>query len=388
MQLENLLNDRAKELKQGGIRAFFDKGIGIEDLVNLGIGEPDFHTPRPIVDEAYKHLLNGKTHYSANAGDIGTREAVAGFLTRYGLSYDPKTEIIMTPGGMGALSLALLCLLAPGDEVLIQDPQWLNYNSQVKFCGGTPVPVPVYEEDAFALKVEELEKAVTAKTKILMVNSPNNPTGAVIPKEQLQAIADFAVKHDLLVISDEVYSELLYDGNTHCSIASFPGMKERTLVINSFSKPFAMTGWRLGYTAGPQVIIKKMTVLQENVSACASMPAQAVAKFTLETLTGLAEMKEQYEKRRILMWEGLNQIDGISCIKPVGAFYLFPNISSFGLSSEEFALRLMQEGKVTTIPGSAFGAHGEGYLRVSYANTVENLEKALERIAAFVKKLG
>lgn len=385
--MRTLLSQHAMELKQGGIRAFFDKAAHLEDVVSLGIGEPDFGTPRELIEESYQRMLKGATHYTQNAGAIETRTAVAKFLKTYGVTRDPETEIIMTCGGMGALSLAFLCLLDPGDEVLIQDPQWLNYRAQVIFCGGVPVPVSVYEEDEFRLNVAKLEKHVTDRTKVLIINSPNNPTGAVLSREDLEAIAAFAKRYDILVISDEVYSGLVYDGKKHLSIAALPNMAERTLVISSFSKMFAMTGWRLGYAAGNKEIIHKMILLQENLSACAPAPAQAVAKLAFDTMCGIEEMRTVYCERRNLMVDGLNGMKHISCLKPKGAFYLFVNIKKSGMSSADFADKLLAKQRVVTIPGTAFGANGEGFLRMSYANSSENLEKALERINRFVKTI-
>lgn len=385
--MKTLLNQHALELRQGGIRAFFDKAAHLEDVVSLGIGEPDFATPRELIDESYRRMLAGATHYTQNAGAIETRTAVAEFLRTYGIERDPETEIIMTCGGMGALSLAFLCLLNPGDEVLIQDPQWLNYRAQVIFCGGVPVPVPVFEEDEFRLNVDKLEQFVTDRTKVLIINSPNNPTGAMLNGEDLKAISAFAKRHDIFVISDEVYSGLVYDGREHLSIGALPEMGERTLVINSFSKLFAMTGWRLGFAAGNREMIYKMTLLQENLSACAPAPAQAVAKLALETMCGTEKMREVYHARRDIMVDGLNGVKHVSCIRPKGAFYLFANIKETGLSSVEFADRLLAEQRVVAIPGTAFGEHGEGYLRISYANSNENLYKALERINRFAETI-
>lgn len=381
------MNARASELRQGAIRSFFDKAAGVEDVISLGIGEPDFPTPRALIDESYRRMLAGDTHYTQNAGLLEARRAAAVFLARYGVEASPETEIIMTPGGMGALSLALLCLLDDNDEVLIQDPQWLNYRAQVQFCGATAVPVPVFEEDGFRLKAETLERYVTNRTKILMINSPNNPTGAVLDADNLAAIAKFAIAHDLFVISDEVYSGLLYDGEVHRSIASVPSMRERTLVVNSFSKLFAMTGWRLGFASGNAEIIRRMVLLQENLSACAPSPAQAVAQFALSSMCGTEEMREIYRERRDFIVDGLNSIRHIRCQKPRGSFYVFPNIKDTGLCSEAFADALLERAKVVTIAGTAFGEQGEGYLRVSYANSKENIARALERIDRFTAAL-
>ncbi|MDP4109291.1 MAG: pyridoxal phosphate-dependent aminotransferase, partial [Bacillota bacterium] len=341
--MRNYLNSRASDLKQGGIRAFFDRAKSIENPINLGIGEPDLSTPKPIIDEAYSAMLQGKTHYTQNAGDESVRRSIASYLRTFKADYDPNGEIIITCGGMGAVSMALLCTVSSEDEVIVQDPQWLNYKSQIKFCGGTPVCVPVYEKNRFSLHAADIEKCITEKTKILMINSPNNPTGAVLNKEELEAIAKLAIKHDLLVISDEVYCELLFDGLKHQTIASTPGMKERTIIINSMSKTFAMTGWRLGFAAGPKDIIAKMTILQENLSACAPSPAQFAAKFALDTMCGVDKMRDLYQRRRDIIVDGLNKIPGVTCMRPCGSFYVFPNISSFGMSSMDFATGLLQQ---------------------------------------------
>lgn len=378
--MRDFISQQAKGLQQGGIRAFFDKASQYSDVINLGIGEPDLDTPRPVMDAAYEAMLAGHTHYTANAGDTEVRQQIAAYLSEFDVTVDPAKEVIMTIGGMGAVSQCLLCTIDPGDEVLIQDPQWLNYYSQVKFAGGVPVAVPVYQENGFSLQAEEIEKHITPRTKILMINSPNNPTGAVMSQKDLEAVAEVAMRHDLLVISDEVYCELLYDGEHHRSIASIPGMKERTVIVNSFSKSFSMTGWRVGFAAGAPEVIAKMTVLQENLAACAPAFGQWAAKYALETKCQLGEMRELYQRRRDLIVDGLNDIKGIHCEKPRGAFYAFPDIRGLGLTSQQAAEKLLEEVQVVAIPGSAFGEHGEGFLRMAYANSEENIKEALRRI--------
>lgn len=378
--MRDFISRQAKGLQQGGIRAFFDKASQYSDVINLGIGEPDLDTPRPVMDAAYQAMLAGHTHYTANAGDMEVRQQVAAYLAEFGVTVDPVKEVIMTIGGMGAVSQCLLCTIDPGDEVLIQDPQWLNYYSQVKFAGGVPVAVPVYQENGFSLQAEEIEKHITPRTKILMINSPNNPTGAVMSQKELEAVAEVAMRHDLLVISDEVYCELLYDGEQHRSIAAIPGMKERTVVVNSFSKSFSMTGWRVGFAAGAPEVIAKMTVLQENLAACAPAFGQWAAKYALETKCQLSEMRELYQRRRDLIVNGLNDIKGIHCEKPRGAFYAFPDIRGLGLTSQQAAEKLLEEVQVVAIPGAAFGECGEGFLRMAYANSEENIKEALRRI--------
>jgi aminotransferase len=386
--MRNFISVQAMELKQGEIRAFFDKAKKYENVISLGIGEPDFVTPRTVIDSAYRALLDGKTHYTANEGAPDTRMAVAKYLERYQLKYDPGNEIIITMGGMGALSSTLLTLIDPGDEVLIQDPQWLNYVSQVNFARGVAVRVPVYEEEKFSLKAENILKKLTDKSKILILNSPNNPTGAVIGKNDLRDIAELAIQKDLFVISDEVYSELIYDGEQHRSIASFPGMKERTIVINSLSKSFAMTGWRIGFAAGPSNIISKLTVLQENLVACAPAVAQSALVYAFTHLEEIEPMRSAYEARRDLFITRLNGIPGVRCLKPQGAFYAFTNIKDLKISSSEFAETLLDQYHVVVVPGSAFGPSGEGYIRMSYATSDDHLVEATERMKTFVKSLS
>ena len=378
--MNRFLTQKAIELQQGGIRAFFDKAASYQNVINLGIGEPDSHTPQPIVKAANKAAQMGKTHYTPNAGEIETRRAVAGYLERFGYHADPVSEIIITSGGMGAVSTALLCAVSPGDEIIIQDPQWLNYISQVSFMGGVPVRVPVYEENAFQLDPDDVKKHITPKTRLIMLNSPNNPTGAVMSSEVQKRIAQIATSHNLLVISDEVYSELLYDGRRHHSIAALEGMHERTIVVNSLSKTFAMTGWRIGYAAGPAHFIQKMVCLQENLSACASSVGQSAAVYALSTRCGVEEMRSEYELRRNLLVKGLNEIDVVSCPMPQGTFYAFANIKQTGLTSIAVANRLLEKANIVTIPGSAFGPHGEGYLRISFVRPQQMLHEALSRM--------
>lgn len=385
--MNTFLNNKAMELQQGAIRAMFDRARNFPGSINLGIGEPDLDTPKEIVDAGCNALRQGKTHYTANAGITELRNSISGYEAEQGLEVDPEKEIIITTGGMGALSLALMVTTSPGDEVLIQDPQWLNYFSQVKFFGGVPVPVPVWEDKGFRLNAEDIEKRITAKSKILMINSPNNPTGAVLEEEDIEAIAAVAKKYNLLIISDEVYSTLLYDGLKHKSIISLPDMKERTIAVNSFSKSFAMTGWRVGYAIGREEIIDKMIRLQENIVACVAEASQYAALRALSLRNQAESMTEIYRQRRDLIVKGLNNIEGITCIKPKGSFYVFPNITGLGKDSKTIANELLEKAGVITVPGSAFGQQGEGYLRISYANSMENLELALERIEKYARLL-
>ena len=382
--MKNYLNKQSMALQQGAIRAMFDKAAGMSDVINLGIGEPDMATPAAIIEAGMKALMDGHTHYTPNAGNLELREAVAEELQKQSLKYDPRTEIMITTGGMGGLSLSLMVMLEPGDEVLIQDPQWLNYFAQVKFFGGVPVPVPVKEEDGFAITAEAIEARITNKTKILMLNSPNNPTGAVLDLEELKRIAEVAKRHDLIVLSDEVYSTIVYDDTRHISIATLEGMSDRTVVINSFSKSFAMTGWRIGYAAGNQYIIDKMIRLQENVVACVNSSAQYGAIAALKRPELATEMTDLYRKRRNLVVEGLQSINGISCLKPKGSFYIFAGISAIGVDEVTFANELLEQQQAVVIPGSAFGEHGKGYVRICYANSEENLSRAIVRIQRYV----
>lgn len=384
--MNTFLNNKALDLHQGAIRAMFDRAKNFSDAINLGIGEPDLDTPPEIVEAGCNALKQGKTHYTANEGIFELRNKISQYAMEQGLELNPKNEIIVTTGGMGALALALMVTISPGDEVLIQDPQWLNYFSQVKFFGGAPVPVPVWEDKGFRLSAEDIEKRITNKSKILMINTPNNPTGAVLEDGDLAAIAELAKKHNLVVISDEVYSTLLYDNMKHKSIMSIPGMKERTIVVNSFSKSFAMTGWRIGYGAGSKEIIEKMTRLQENIVACVNEAAQYAALKALSLFNRAKEMTEIYRQRRDLIVSGLNSIEVITCIKPKGSFYVFPNITGLGKDSLTVANELLEKAGVITVPGSAFGKQGEGYLRISYANSMENIKLALERIEVYTKK--
>lgn len=383
--MNTFLNERALELRQGAIRAMFDRAKNFPGSINLGIGEPDLNTPEEIIEEGCNALRQGKTHYTANAGIIELRKKISQYLSAQKVDVDPETEIIITTGGMGGLALALMVSLSPGDEVLIQDPQWLNYYSQVRFFGGIPVPVPVMEKNGFRLMAKDIEKRITSKSKVLMINSPNNPTGAVLEYEDLEAISNLAKKHDLMVITDEVYSTLLYDGMEHHSIISLSDMKDRTIVVNSFSKSFAMTGWRIGYAAGSREIIDKMIKLQENLVACVATTSQYAALKALDILDRATEMTEIYRERRDLIVDGLNAIKGISCIKPKGSFYVFPNIKALGKTSMEVGNELLEKAGVITVPGSAFGNQGEGYLRISYANSLENIKEALNRIEKYVK---
>ena len=380
-------NEKAKKLKQGAIRAMFDRAATMTDVISMGIGEPDMPTPELVCRAGAEALQQGLTHYTPNAGTMQLRRAIAERASVAPVGYDPAQEIIITNGGMGALSLLFLVILNDGDEILIQDPQWLNYVAQVQYCGGVPVRVPTKAEDRFAMQPDVIESLITPRTKAIMVNSPNNPTGEVYSDEQLAAIAAIAEKHDLLVISDEVYNTLLYTGAKFRSIAELPGMKARTVVVNSFSKSYAMTGWRIGYAAGPADIIDRMVKCQENFNACANAPGQYAAAIALEHPELSEQLCTVFAGRRKLLLAGLAGIDGIVCSQPEGAFYVFPCIKSTGMKSSEFCEKLIYSKKVAVVPGSAFGESGEGYVRVSYAYSVQHITTALQRIKEFVEEL-
>ena len=383
------LSKSAGSIKHSAIRRMFNKALQYDHVISFTLGEPDFTASENVVEAGCKAIREGKTKYSANAGIMPLREAVASSLKKdTGLEYDPEKEITITTGGMGALFLTLKSLVDPGDEVIICEPYWTNYVQQVQLCGGLPVFVVCKEENDFMLDLQDLESAITDKTKVLILNSPSNPTGAVLDENTLKGIADIAKSHDLLVISDEVYKTIVYDGLEYKSISEFPDMKERTIVVNSFSKGYAMTGWRVGYAAGPEWIIDCVTKLQEDVAACAAMPCQYAA---LEALTGSQEfnrfMVEKYAERRAVMIEKLNSIAGISCKAPKGTFYAFANIKALGMKSQEFADALLEEKQVVVVPGTAFGEGGEGYIRLSYATDMDHIIQGLEKISEFAEEL-
>ncbi|MEG1525502.1 MAG: pyridoxal phosphate-dependent aminotransferase [Clostridia bacterium] len=379
-----LLNQRATDLKQGAIRAMFDRAANYPDAINLGIGEPETDTPKPIIEAGIAALEHGKTHYTPNAGIRPLRERIAKHLCERGMQYS-FDEVIITAGGMGALANILMVVIESGDEVLIQDPQWLNYASQIRFFGGKPKCVKVTEENGYRLCAADLERAITKRTKLVMLNSPNNPTGAVLTSDGLAAIADVIRRHDLYVISDEVYSTILFDGAVHHSIAEQPGMKERCIIVNSFSKAFAMTGWRVGYAAGPSYLIDKLTKLQENTLACVAAVSQYAALESFHYSEYSVAFAKDYEQRRDYVLTRLNAIDGISCGKPGGTFYVFPNVSSLGADAVTVANELLEKAGVITVPGSGFGEAGEGHLRLSLANSTKNIEKAMDRIERYAK---
>ena len=385
--MRDALSGKVKQIKPSGIRKFFDIVSEMDDAISLGVGEPDFDTPWHIREEGNYSLEKGRTFYTSNAGLSELKIEISKYLDRrFDLKYDPSDEIMITVGGSEAIDGALRAMLDAGDEVILPQPSYVSYEPCIVLADGVPVIVELKEENDFKLTREQLEKAVTDKTKILIMPFPNNPTGAIMTKEELQPIVDFVIEHDLFVISDEIYSELTYSGN-HVSIGAFPGMKERTIVINGFSKSYAMTGWRLGYACGPQVILKQILKIHQFAIMCAPTTSQYAA---IEALRhgddDVEKMRDEYDRRRRFLLNAFEEM-GIECFEPYGAFYMFPSIKKFGMSSDEFATRLLKEEKIAVVPGTAFGDCGEGFLRISYAYSIDDLKAALERIGRFIEKL-
>ncbi len=385
--MRNVLSKKIVDIEPSGIRKFFDVVSEMPGAISLGVGEPDFDTPYVVREEGIYALEQGKTYYTANAGLKELREEISYYLNRkYGLDYIPDKEIVVTVGGSEGIDLALRCMINPGDEVLIPQPCFVSYAPCAIMADATPVYINLKEENEFKLTKEELAASITDKTKILMLAYPSNPTGAIMTKEELKELVPIIIEHDLYVISDEIYSELTYD-NKHCSIASLPGMKERTIVINGFSKSFAMTGWRLGYACGPKNIMEQILKLHQFAIMCAPTNSQFAAVEALRNCDDdVDKMVEAYNQRRRFLIHQLKEI-GIECFEPYGAFYIFPSIKKFGMSSEEFANRLLQEQKLAVIPGTAFGACGEGFVRISYAYSIENLKVGLDRIKKFIESI-
>ena len=389
MNYNRFLNNRILSVPPSGIRKFFDLAANMQDTISLGVGEPDFKTPYPIRNAAIESLMDGETQYTANRGLPELRQEISIYLNkRYHLSYDPATEILVTIGASEAIDIALRAILNPGDEVLIPDPSYVSYSPGVIFAGGTPVNVQTVEEENFRLTCRQLEQAVTTKTKALILPYPNNPTGAIMKKEDLVPVAEFVQKHDLFVISDEIYSELVYDQQVHTSFASLENMAERTLTINGFSKSFAMTGWRVGYACGPTDILSVMNKIHQYAIMCAPRQGQVAATSALKTgrengYEEILRMRDSYDRRRRLMVNAFREM-GLHCFEPYGAFYVFPSVRSTGLSSEEFCSRLLKEKKVAAVPGNAFGPAGEGHIRCCYATALDKINTALDRIADFV----
>lgn len=379
----------ARNTAESPIRKMFNLAATLEDVVSFTVGEPDFPTPANIVDKAVEALRAGQTHYTPNAGILPLRAAIAaGLEASHGLKADPETEVMVANGGMQVLLLLMTALLDPGDEVIVTDPYWPNYIGQIKLCGGVPVFVKVREENGFVYDPDDVRKAVGPRTKAILVNSPANPTGGVASRETLAALAALAVEKGLTVISDEVYRHFLYEGAEFTSIATFPGMRERTIIVDSCSKTFAMTGWRVGWAVGPAEVIRNMVKLQENASACVHTASQYAA---IEALQGdrapLRAMIAEYAERRALLLEGIAGLDRLSCVKPRGAFYAFVNVRGTGLSSEDFATRLVTAERVAVVPGTGFGPEGEGFIRLSYATSKARIQEGLDRIGRFLATL-
>jgi len=384
--VRNPLSQTITTIPPSGIRKFFDIVSEMKDAISLGVGEPDFDTPWHIREEGIFSLEKGQTFYTSNAGLKELKIEICNYLERrFNVSYDFKDECMVTVGGSEAIDIALRAMLDPGDEVLIPQPSYVSYPPCTILAGGVPVSILLEEKDQFRLTKEKLLAAITPKTKVLILPFPNNPTGSIMELEDLKAIAEVIEEHDLFVISDEIYSELTYTGN-HVTIASLPGMKERTVLINGFSKSYAMTGWRLGYACAPKAILQQMLKIHQFAIMCAPTTSQYAAVEALRNGDeDVAEMREAYDERRKYLVKAFNEI-GMDCYEPQGAFYVFPCIKRFGMSSDEFALKLLEEEKVAVVPGTAFGDCGEGYLRVSYAYSLKNLQKAMERIERFCKR--
>ena len=369
-----------------GIRKYFDIAAEMEDVVSLGVGEPDFITPWSIRESCVHGLEQGYTSYTANRGMLELREEIAAhYAGRYGISYEPAKDILITVGVSEALDIAVRAILSPGDEVLIPEPCYVSYQACVTFAGGKPVPVAAKLENDFRITPEELEPHVTKRTKALLIGYPNNPTGAVMAKDDLLKIAAFAEKHDLIVISDEIYGDLTYGGMEHTAFSSLPGMKERTILLNGFSKAYAMTGWRIGYALGNPDFIAAMTKIHQYTMLCAPITAQIAAVEALRRGEKyMKKMVAEYDRRRRLIYDGFLKL-GPSCFEPKGAFYIFPNITSSGYTDEEFAENLLRKEHVALVPGSAFGASGKGHIRCSYATSIDKISEALARIGNFLR---
>lgn len=385
--MRNPLSDKIVAIPPSGIRKYFDIVSEMKDAVSLGVGEPDFDTPWHVREEGIYSLEKGKTFYTSNSGLKELREEICIYLNRkIGVSYDPNREVMVTVGGSEAIDAALRAMLNPGDEVLIPQPSFVSYVPCTILADGKPVIIELEEKDQFKLTKEKLLEKITPKTKILVMPFPNNPTGAIMEKEELAEIAQIIEEKDLFVISDEIYSELSYH-NPHVSIASFPGMKERTVLINGFSKTYAMTGWRLGYACAPANILTQMLKIHQFAIMCAPTTSQYAAVSALRNGDADVEkMKEAYNQRRRFLMHTFQEM-GLTCFEPFGAFYAFPNIKRFGMTSDEFTTRLLYEEKVAVVPGTAFGGCGEGYLRISYAYSLESLKEALGRMSRFVRRL-
>ena len=384
--MRNPLSDKVVKIKPSGIRKFFDIVSEMPDAISLGVGEPDFDTPWCVREEGIYSLERGRTFYTSNAGLLELRQAICEYMERrFHVSYNPKTEAVLTVGGSEGIDMALRAMLNPGDEVIIPEPCYVSYVPCVELAGGVPVTISLKNENQFRLTREELESAITEKTKILVLSYPNNPTGAIMEKEDLEALVDVIIEHDIFVISDEIYAELTYNSG-HVSIASLPGMRERTVVISGFSKAFAMTGWRLGYALGPALIIEQMTKIHQFAIMCAPTTSQYAAISAMRDCDkDVKKMRESYDQRRRYLLNEFQEM-GLPCFEPKGAFYVFPCIKKFGMTSEEFATKLLESKKLAVVPGDAFGECGEGFLRISYAYSLEELKVAIGRLKEFIQE--
>lgn len=385
--MKKFLSDKIQTIKPSGIRKFFDIVSEMKDAISLGVGEPDFETPWHIRDEGIYALEKGRTFYTSNAGLKDLRAEIGNYLSRtQGISYDPQSEILVTVGGSEAIDIGLRAIINAGDEVIIPQPSYVSYEPCAVLAGATPVIINLKAENEFRLTAEELEEAITHKTKILILPYPNNPTGAIMGREDLEKIAKVVIEKDILVMSDEIYSALTYKGE-HVSIAGIEGMKERTILINGFSKAYAMTGWRLGYACGPKEIIKQMTKIHQFAIMCAPTVSQYAAVEALKHGDeDVKKMRQAYNQRRRFLMNAFREM-GLKCFEPYGAFYVFPCIKEFGMTSEEFATRFLEEEHVAAVPGTAFGESGEGFLRISYAYSLPTLKTAMERLNHFVNRL-
>ena len=388
MNYDKLMNGTLVDMKPSGIRKFFDIAAEMEDVISLSVGEPDFSTPWHIREEAIHTLEKGRTWYSPNAGFLALREAISGYVQRHShVTYDPKVEVLVTVGGSEAIDLCFRSLITPGDEVLIPEPAFVCYDPLTRMAGGIPVPLVTKAEDAFRLRADVVAAAITPKTKLLVLPYPNNPTGAIMPREELEALADMLRGTDIMVLSDEIYGELTY-GRDHVSFAAIEGMQERTILVSGFSKAFAMTGWRLGYACGPAPVMKMMIKLHQYGLMCAPTTAQYAA---IEAMNNgdedVEKMRGEYDMRRRYIVDELNKM-GLTCFEPEGAFYVFPSIQSTGMTSEEFCERLLKEKHVAVVPGNAFGDSGEGFIRISYCYSIKHITEAIKRMRAFLEENG
>lgn len=388
--MQNKISDRVQAIPPSGIRKFFDIAASMKDVISLGIGEPDFVTPAPILEAGVASLRRGETGYTSNSGTEDLREALSGHLQRlYGVAYDPASEIIITVGVSEALYLVMTAILNPGDEVIVPEPCFVSYTSEVSLAGGVPVTVPTYMKDDFQVTAETIEQAITPRTKALFIGYPNNPTGAVMSRERMVEITAVAEKHDLIIISDEIYDQLVY-GVDHVCVPTLPGMRERTILLGGFSKNYAMTGWRVGYAcASPDLLAAMRKVHQYTIMSAPTMgQAAAVAALTHpESPKFVAEMCHEYDRRRRLIVAGFNTL-GLDCFEPRGAFYAFPSIARSGMNSDDFAMRLLEEEEVALVPGDAFGPSGAGFMRASYATGYDKIEEMLNRLESFMRRHG